>query len=339
MGASVVAIRPSRLAGAPATQLVEAWLRELDAAGRAPATLAGHRWHLTDTLTVLAADAGVPLERLNLTDLTHGHLVDYLATYRHSPDRRYTTDARSAPQERSDYTVARRAATLRAFFAWAARHAHLPADPAAGLPAPKIRGHLPRALEVADAQLLYTAAATSRFPERDTALVALALGSGPRLGEMAGMRLPDLTGRPPTHIRVVGKGGRQRRVPLTPRAQDALDAYLPARAARLDRWSMASDHLWVPHRLLPHRVPGPVRLSRTGLADTFDRLLDAAGLRAPGLRAHVLRGTAATALLRAGRSVREVQALLGHAELATTAKYLLVTEDDLAATVAANPLG
>ena len=62
-------------------------------------------------------------------------------------------------------------------------------------------------------------------------------------------------------------------------------------------------------------------------------------LRSPGLRAHVLRGTAATALLRAGRSVRDVQALLGHAQLATTAKYLLVTDDDLTATVAASPFG
>ena len=337
--ASVLSLRPSELAGAGPAVLVDAWLRELDAAGRSPKTLAGHRWHLRDTFTQIATASGRTLEDLDLGAVAHADLVDYLAGYRHAPDRRFSANTRSAGCERSDYTIARRTASLRTFFAWAAHHGHIATDPAAGLPAPKIREHLPRAFDVDDARLVFKAAALSRFPERDLALAAVTLGSGPRLAELAGMRLPDLLGKPPTHILVLGKGGRERRVPLTARAQAALAIYLPVRLERLERWGARSDYLWVPHRLLPHRVPGPVRLSRSGLADTFDRLLSDAGIRSPGLRAHVLRGTAATALLRAGRSVREVQALLGHAQLATTAKYLLVTDDDLVNTVAANPLG
>ena len=334
MTAAVLSLRQSHLAGANPLTLVDAWVRELDAAGRSPKTLAGHRWHLTDTFTQLATARNMTLDRLDVGALAHPDLVDYLAGYRHAPDRRFTVNTSSAGCERSDYTVARRTASLRTFFAWAAHHGHIPSDPAAGLPAPKIREHLPRAFDVDEARLVFKAAELSRFPERDLALAAVTLGSGPRLAELAGMRLPDLLGKPAAHILVLGKGGRERRVPLTSRAQDALTEYLPARAARLERWGLRSDYLWVPHRLLPHRVPGPVRLSRSGLADTFDRLLTDAGIRSPGLRAHVLRGTAATALLRAGRSVREVQALQGHVQLATTAKYLLVTDDDLADTVA-----
>jgi len=338
-GAVVLALRPGPLAGASAVELVNAWIRELDAAGRSEKTLAGHRWHLIDAFTALATARGVGVAELDLAGLTHADLVDHLAAYRHAPDRRFVTNPAGAIMARSDYTIARRTASLRTFFAWAASQAHLPSDPAAGLALPRIREHLPRAFDVAGGSLVFAAAALSRFPARDLALVAVALGAGPRLAELAGMRLPDLMGRPPTHILVTGKGGRQRRVPLTGRAQSALAAYLPQRAERLTRWGLASDYLWIPGRLLLTRSRGPVHLSRDGLADTFERLLTDAGLRGPGLRAHVLRGTAATALLRAGRSVRDVQALLGHTQLATTAKYLLVTDDDLAATVAASPFG
>ena len=191
--------------------------------------------------------------------------------------------------------MARRIATLRSFFSWATLHAHIPADPAAGLRKPKIREHLPRALEVPDAALIFEAAKLSRFPERDSALAAVALGGGPRLAELAGMQVTDLLGRPPRHVRVLGKGGRERRVPLTGRAQEALAEHLPVRAERLRQWGLVSDYLWIPGRLLTNRVPGPARLSREGLADTFDRLLTDAGVRSPGLRAHVLRGTTATA--------------------------------------------
>lgn len=337
--AAVVALFPGVLAGSAPSALVAAWLRELDAAGRSAGTLRSHRWHALSTFAGLAHRRAADVEALDLASVMHAELVDYLAEYRHAPDRRYTVNARSARTERSDYTMSRRTATLRTFFAWAAAHSHIPADPAAGLPNPKIREHLPRAFEVRDALLLFEAARLSRSPERDTALVAVALGAGPRMAELAGMRLSDLLGRPPTHALVTGKGGRERRVPLTARAQVALEAYLPVRAARLDAWQEMSGALWLPERLRADRERGPVHLSRGGMGKVFDRLLTDAGLRSPGLRAHVLRGTAATALLRAGRSVREVQVLLGHAQIVTTARYLLVTDDDLASTVAANPLG
>jgi integrase/recombinase XerC len=165
MPAAVVTLRPSPLAGASPAALIDAWLRELDAAGRSPKTLVGHRWHLTDAFTQLADRAGVPLEVLDLAAVTHADLVEVLASYRHAPDRRFTTNPRAAGRERSDYTIARRTASLRTFFAWAARHGHIPADPAAALPTPKIRTHLPRAFDVDDARLVFKAAKLSRFPE------------------------------------------------------------------------------------------------------------------------------------------------------------------------------
>lgn len=322
-----------------APALVDAWLAELDAAGRAALTVAGHRWHLLDTFAGVGGQLGVPVEHLDLSSVTRAQLVEALRSYRHAPDRRYTSRPRAAITERAEQTMDRRLSSVRAFFAWAARVGHLPVNPAADLPQPTRHAKLPRAFEVDDALRLYDTAATTRFPARDTALVAVALGAGPRLAEMVGMTIDDVLGRPPHQIRVLGKGGQERNVPLTGRGRDALEAYLPVRTERLRRWDLTSPFLWVPHRLLPDRVPGAPRLSREGMADTFDRLLTEAGLRAPGRRVHVLRGTTATALLRAGRSPREVQTLLGHTSLATTAKYLLVTGEDLANTVAANPLG
>ena len=103
------------------------------------------------------------------------------------------------------------------------------------------------------------------------------------------MRLPHLRGRPPTHITELGKGGRDRRLPLTPRARAAIGEYLPVRAEKLRAWGSTSYYLWILGRLLPKRMPGPVWLSRAGVGEPFDRLLTDAGIRAPGFRAHVLR--------------------------------------------------
>lgn len=307
----VLLLRPSDLSGADPETLVAAWLREVDADGRSAATLRGHGWHIRDTLRQLSESRGRAVSDLDLASVTHEELVDLIAAYRHASDRRNTTNIHAARQERSDYSLVRRVSSVRAFFAWAAERGHLPYDPSSSLTRPKIRGHLPRVLEVEDAARIYEAAKLSRWPARDLALAAVALGAGPRLNELAGMKVEDLLGRPPTHIRVLGKGQKERRVPLTASARDAVAEYRVERDARLEAWQLASESLWLPGRLRTDRAPGPARLSRVGIAKVFDRLLTDAGVRAPGLRAHVLRGTAATAILKSGRSVRDIQAVLG----------------------------
>lgn len=218
-------------------------------------------------------------------------------------------------------TVARKASSLRRYFGWLVRTGQLADDPSRSLSAPRGESRLPRVLRADEITTLLDdpPALVDLDPEavrlRDDAVLELLYGSGLRVGELCGL---DVDGVEPTTASVVvwGKGGRQRRVPVTPAAGEAVAGWLSRGRPEL-AGPQAGDALFV-NRRGTRLTPRDVR-----------RLLDR---RAPRpTHPHALRHTFATHLLDGGADLRTVQELLGHADLATTQVYTHVSVQRLRA--------
>ncbi|HKD16428.1 MAG TPA: tyrosine-type recombinase/integrase, partial [Thermoanaerobaculia bacterium] len=174
---------------------------------------------------------------------------------------------------------------------------------------------LPRAMTLPDTERLLAADEDdAAVPERERALFELLYATGLRVSEAAGLDLEDVDFSARL-VRVTGKGSRERIVPFGEAAADALEAYLPSRAAlrrRADDDGEPGEPLFVNAR--------GGRLTSRSMARLLKRRLRAAGLPAE-ISPHALRHTFATHLLQAGADLRAIQELLGHASLSTTQKY------------------
>ena len=207
-------------------------------------------------------------------------------------------------------TMARRSSVARTWFALLARRGMVAEDPAASLESPRAGRSLPRVLRVDEVdRLLVTPAADTPVGCRDRALLELLYASGARVSEACGLDLEALD-LPQRQVRLAGKGGHERIVPLGAPAVAALRRYL----------AEARPHL------LGERATGAVLLNtrgeRLGVRDA--RTVVARTARAAGLghvTPHGLRHAFATHLLDRGADLRQVQELLGHASLATTQRY------------------
>ncbi len=208
-------------------------------------------------------------------------------------------------------TVARRAAALRCYFSWLLRQGRLGSDPARALRAPSGSGRLPRVLSGAEVAGLLDVEATTALDRRDLAVMELLYAAGLRVSELCGLdrRDVDLRGRTVT---VLGKGAKQRRVPVHDAAVAALAAWLEG-----GREEMAGP----PEAVFVNR-----RGNRLGPRDVR-RILDRRA--AAPTHPHALRHTYATHLLNGGADLRVVQELLGHASLATTQVYTHVSKERL----------
>lgn len=238
----------------------------------------------------------------------------------------------TAPR-REPATMVRKVAALRAFYRFLRRRQGLATSPASELKAPKLRRKLPRFLSVEDA------AETMQVPSdrgtraqhvRDRAMLEVMYGSGLRVSELTGLDLTSLDLDQAT-ARVLGKGGKERIVPLGTRAVEALRDYLSARPALRSRTG-AQD---------PSALFLGVRGERLK-ARQVQVLVKHYGALATGssaLHPHALRHSCATHLLDAGADLRSIQELLGHASLSTTQRYTHVSTDQLQAIYArAHPL-
>jgi integrase/recombinase XerD len=217
---------------------------------------------------------------------------------------------------RAATTIARRIAAVRAFF----RHQMLLGargdNPAAALALPKRLRKLPRTLSPAEAERLIDAAAgTTPRAMRDRALVELMYGAGLRVSEALGLdrRAVDLDER---IVRAVGKGRKERLVPLGRPAVESLRRYI----------AMGRPHLDRRHRpeLFLNARGGP--LTRAGAFLILRRLAGKAGLEPERVHPHLLRHSFATHLLEGGADLRSVQEMLGHADLSTTELYTHVSD-------------
>jgi integrase/recombinase XerC len=233
--------------------------------------------------------------------------------------------------ERHPSTLGRKLASLRGFFRYALRSGWRHDDPTAGLQAPRTPKRLPRPLGVDDCVTLIERGEAETPPEagsrdderarRDRALVELLYGAGLRVSELAGLDVGDLD---PARgdVRVLGKGGTERIVPLPREARRALEAYLARRAAGRD----AATPLFTALRA---RDGGPARLGVRDVRRVLRRRARQAGVEGR-VHPHRLRHSYATHLLDMGADLREIQELLGHKSLSTTEKYTAVSMERLA---------
>jgi site-specific recombinase XerD len=227
-------------------------------------------------------------------------------------------------------TISRRASALRRYFGWLRRTGAIGTDPSTGLSAPKGDARLPRVLRADELHVLLDEppARVGEDPEwvraRDDAVVELLYGSGLRVAELCGLRPDDvdIAGR---RARVLGKGQKERFVPLSDPAAAAVGGWLAAgRPAALEATARAR----------PEGGPDALFVNRRGRALTgrdVRRILDHRS--AAPTHPHALRHTFATHLLDGGADLRVVQELLGHADLATTQLYTHVSRERLRAVV------
>jgi site-specific recombinase XerD len=240
--------------------------------------------------------------------------------------------------ERAPASVARAWSSWNAFFTFLVTEQVVAGNPMQAVDKPRLPGHSPKPLRGEDTpeQLLTAVSRADErvrdpWPERDVAVLALALCAGLRLSEMLAVRVGSVLGRPgERRVEVAGKGGRSRTVPIEPELDAVLERYLDSRRVRFGRADAASV-------LLVDRRGEPLR--RGGLQYLVDSCYRRAGIgdRVPrGARLHALRHTFATRLAEDGANASEIMRLLGHASLTTSQGYIEVTAEQQRAAVRAN---
>jgi integrase/recombinase XerC len=222
-------------------------------------------------------------------------------------------------------SVARKIAAVRALFLFLMRRGEAERNPAAELVLPKVRRPLPTFLNVdAAAEVMTTPSDVSPSGLRDRALLEMLYGSGLRVSELCGLDVGDLTLEDASRgeVRVVGKGDKERVVPVGSCAAAAVKAYLARRSELAHGKTGALD---------PRALFLSIRGRRLGVRQVEELVhrYGALGAGRADLHPHALRHTCATHLLDGGADLRAIQQVLGHAGLSTTQRYTHVSIDHL----------
>jgi len=239
---------------------------------------------------------------------------------------------------RAPASVARAWSSWNAFFTFLVTEQVVAGNPMSAVDKPRLPAHSPKPLRGEDTpeQLLDAVSkADDRqrdpWPERDLAVLALALCAGLRLSELLELRLGSFLGRPgERRVEVAGKGGRPRTVPIEPELDAVVVRYVESRRVRFGR-AASSAVLMVDRQGAPLRRGGLQYLvsscyRRAGVTDRVPR----------GAQLHALRHTFATRLAEDGANASEIMRLLGHASLTTSQNYIEVTAQQQRAAVRAN---
>lgn len=274
--------------------------------GVSPHTLAAYRRDLTRYQRFLDAQCRQDLDDVTSRDLTQ--FTMWLREHEHL-----------APA-----STARTLAAVRGLHGFAASEGEVREDVAAQLHAPRQATRLPKALALAEVEALL-ASPDRDTPEgaRDAALMELLYGTGARVSEVVGLDVDDVgpvLADPDAGLRLLGKGSKERVVPVGSFARAALEAWLVRARPLLSQNGGATPAL-----LLNTRGK---RLSRQSAWQVLRRHAERAGITTQ-ISPHTLRHSFATHLLDGGADVRVVQELLGHANVTTTQIYTLVTVDHL----------
>ena len=224
-------------------------------------------------------------------------------------------------QEMEPRTIARRRAALRQFYRFLLSENRRQDDPIEAIDSPRLGRPLPKALTEDEVTRLLEAAARNVTPEglRLTTLLELLYATGMRVSELVALPLRAFVNEGAA-VRIKGKGGKERLVPLTSAARTALANWLSVRAQFLGPRASA-----VQQNVLFPSDGGTGALTRQRFAQLLKELAVQAGVSPARLSAHKLRHAFATHLLDHGADLRSVQKLLGHADIATTEIYTHVT--------------
>ncbi len=251
------------------------------------------------------------IEKLNIQEFSQLELTHV---------RSWLANLQSTGAARS--TMARRIVSIRAFTYWAASQGWIPNDIGASLAIPKPQRHLPEILNVADAAQVIASLETqlAEIPtdlhRRDLAMVEVLYASGIRVSELCGLNLGDIDTSRNT-LQVIGKGNKQRVVPLGLPAMKALQSWLSiSRPLLVSSESGSAVFLGSRGKRIDQRTVREV---------VYDAMKAVGSTMGP----HGLRHTAATHLLEGGADLRTVQEILGHSSLATTQIYTHVSPERL----------
>lgn len=216
-------------------------------------------------------------------------------------------------------STGRAASSVRSLHRFMEDEGEVSEDAARDLRSPKLPGRLPKALTVDEVQRLLDAAGGDEPVQiRNRALLELLYATGARISEAVSLNVDDVIDR--DFVRVLGKGGKQRIVPLGSYAQEALNAYLVRVRPGFAAIGKGSPRLFLGVR------GGPLSRQSAGLI--LQEIADKAEL-GKAVSPHTLRHSFATHLMQGGADVRVVQELLGHASVSTTQIYTKVTQDAL----------
>ena len=275
--------------------------------GLAPNTLASYRRDLRRYLAHLET-AGVT----EPAAVTEGHVSSFLVALREGDEDHPPLAATSA---------GRAVVAVRGFHRFLLREGTVPTDAARGVRPPPPPKRLPKAISVEEVAALLDAAGADETPRavRDRALLELLYGCGARISEAVGLDLDELDLEQGV-VRLVGKGSKERVVPVGSYAREAVQGYLVRARPALAAAGKGSPALFLNSR--------GGRLSRQSAWTALRAAARRAGITRE-VSPHTLRHSFATHLLDGGADVRVVQELLGHASVTTTQVYTLVTVDRL----------
>ncbi|MEU1248168.1 tyrosine-type recombinase/integrase [Micromonospora arida] len=307
--------------------LIEEFLTARATRKPSPHTLAAYRRDLHTVASLVAEDATppLPLDALSITDLSPRVMRAAFARF-------------AAP--RAPASVHRAWSTWNTFFTFLVADGFVAGNPMPAVGRPRALLPQPKPLRGADTPEVLLASAArddgrqrDPWPERDVAVLAVALCAGLRLSELLALRVDSLGGRPgERRVEVAGKGGRPRVVPIEADLDRVLRDYLDSRVRRFGSRSVRPDSPF-----LVDRRGEPLR--RGGLQYLVESCYRRAGIgdRVPrGARLHALRHTFATRLAEDGASAAEIMRLLGHASLASSQTYIEVTAGQQRDAVRAN---
>ena len=273
--------------------------------GRATTTLNAYRRDITAFVGWLTE------HELSLSEAETKDLAKYIAFLRH--------------KGRAPATVARATVAVRSLYRFLAIEGLLPEDPTAALDVPKVPKGLPRALTESQIEaLLASPLGVSPLAKRDRAILEVLYGGGLRISELVGLSVGDID-IDASLMRVLGKGSRERIVPIGRFASDALTNWLGDSGR-----AVLSPETWASREaetaVFLNARGG--RLSRQGAWLVVRSHGDRVGL-GPELTPHVLRHSCATHMLNHGADIRTVQELLGHISITSTQRYTLVSQQVL----------
>ena len=237
-------------------------------------------------------------------NVTRDHIVSYILEMK---EREYASS-----------TVARKVAAVKSFFKFLESTGEIKVNPAKDLETPRAEKHLPATISAAEVdRLLAAPAGDSPSAQRDRAMLELLYATGLRVSELVALDVTDVDLEEGT-VRCLGKGKKERVLPIYERARKALADYINKGRPKLLGTNTEEKALFLNRR--------GTRLTRQGLWLIIKRYVQEVGIK-ENVTPHTLRHSFATHMLRGGADLRAVQQMLGHANISTTQIYTQVTPD------------